>query len=174
MGITERVERMVVRVEAPSRSVSAEMRGRDDIVVRFAPGFYQRAGTHEMQAQLEQLGRLLWAAWMREYQRIVSDEHQQTYQETRPVSQLDYEFLEKRANLVAEGRSGDGRIHIAVLGMQQWKVRVAPDAMSTMGEDEFAAQVAVAARELIGDQRAKIRELKVTTYDPEFVADFKE
>jgi hypothetical protein len=46
--------------------------------------------------------------------------------------------------------------------------------MSAMGENEFAAQVAVAARELIGDQRAKIRELKVTTYDPEFVADFKE
>ncbi len=174
MGITERVERMVVRVEAPSHSVSAEMHGRNDIIVTFAPGFYHRADTHEMQTQLEQLGRLLWASWMREYHRILSDEHQQTYQESRPVSQTDFEFFEKRANLVAEGRSGDGRIEIAVRGMQEWKVRVARDAMATMREDEFAAQVAVAARGLISDQQDKIRELKVTTYDPEFVADFKE
>jgi hypothetical protein len=174
MGITERVERMAVRVEAPSRSVSAELRGRNDIIVSFAPGFYQRAGEHEMQAQLEQVGRLLWASWMREYQRIVSDEHGQTYEESRPLSHLDYEFIDKRANLVAEGRSGDGRIQISVRGMQDWKVRVAPGALSAMREDEFAAQVAVAAQGLIDDQRTKIRELKVTTYDPDFVADFKE
>ncbi len=174
MGITERVERMEVRVEAPSHSVSAVLRGRNDVIVTFAPGFYQRADAHEMQWQLEQLGKLLWARWMREYQRIVSDEHQQTYEETRPLSAIDYEFIDNRANLVAEGSSGDGRIHLAVRGMQEWKVRVAPDAIRTMREDEFAAQVAVAAQELIGDQRAKIRELKVTTYDPEFVADYKE
>jgi hypothetical protein len=173
MGITERVESILVRVEAPSRSVSAEMHGRNHVIVSFAPGFYYRADEHEMQWQLEQLAKLLWAAWMREYQRIISDEHQQTIQESRPVSQQDYEFFEKRSNLVAEGRSSDGRIHLAVRGMKDWKVRVAPDAMTTMREDEFASQVAVAARELIGDQRAKIRELKVTTYDPEFIADFK-
>jgi hypothetical protein len=174
MGITERVQSLVLRVQAPSGSVSAEMRGRNDVVVSFAPGFYYRADEHEMQWQLEQLAKLLWAAWMREYQRILSDEHQQTIQESRPVSQQDYEFFEKRSNLTADGRSSDGRIHVAVRGMQEWTVQVAPDAMSTLREDEFLSQVAVAARELIGDQRAKIRELKVTTYDPAFVADFKE
>jgi hypothetical protein len=34
--------------------------------------------------------------------------------------------------------------------------------------------VAVAARELIADQLAKIRELKLAIYDPEFLAQFKE
>jgi hypothetical protein len=173
MGITERVDGMVVLVETPSGSVSARMRGRDDIKVMFAPGFLRRANINQVQIQLEQLGRLLSTAWMREYQRIVSDEHQQTYEESRPINALDYEFLARRAGLIAQGRSDDGRIDIAVRGMRQWRVRVAPSALSSMREDEFALQVAVAARELVSDQRAKIRELKVTTYHPDFVADFK-
>jgi hypothetical protein len=172
MGITERVDRMVVRVETPSRSVWAQMHGRSDIVIRFAPGFFRRAKARELQTQLEQLGRLLWAAWMREYHAIVSAEHHQIYQEKRPVAERDVEFVRKRANLIAHGRSSDGRIRVAVRGMREWKVWVATEAKS-ISEAEFTKQAAIAARALIDDQRMKIRELKVTTFDPRFVADFQ-
>lgn len=174
MGITERVEQMIVRVEAPSRSVSAQMHGRNDVSVSFAPGFYHRAAEHEMEAQLGQVGKLLWAARTREYNRIISDEHQQTIEESRPISQRDVEFYSKRDSLVAHGSSSDGLVQLSVRGMRDWKVKVEPDALRRLREDEFAAQVAVAARELIADQQAKIRELKVSIYDPEFLAQFKE
>jgi hypothetical protein len=174
MGITERVEQMTVRVQAPSRSVSAQIRGRHDVSVSFAPGFYHRADEHEMETQLAQVGKLLWAARTREYNRIISDEHQQTIEDSRPTSQRDFEFYDKRENLVAEGASADDRVRLSVRGMRDWTVAVAPGALRQLPEEEFAAQVAVAARELIADQVAKIRELKVAIYDPEFLAQFKE
>jgi hypothetical protein len=163
---------MVVRVQAPSGSLSAEIRGRNDVSVAFAPGFYYRADEHEMEHQLASVAKLLWAARTREYNRIISDEHEQTIEDTRPVSERDYEFYEKRDSLLAEGQSTDGRVYLSVRGMREWKVKVASGAMHQLREDEFTAQVASAARELIADQIAKIRELKVSIFDPEFLEEF--
>src|SRR5262245_11349524 len=74
MGITERVERMVVRVSSPSGSVSAQIHGRNDVQIFFALGYYQRAEEHDLESQLTQVARLLWAARMREYNAIITDE----------------------------------------------------------------------------------------------------
>ena len=166
MGITERVERMLVRVQSPSGSVSAELHGNDDVRVWFAPGFYQRADRHEMQTQLEQAARLLWAARVTEYQRILSDEYEQPMAERSPVGRLDTEFSQRREALVAQGESDDGHIAITVRGMRDWRVELTADALRALREDEFTAGVVFAARKLIADQLAKILQLRVSTYDP--------
>ena len=166
MGIAERVERMLVRVETPSRNVSAELLGRDDLRISFAPGFYQRADRVEMQAQLAQVARLLWAAWSRHYDLILSDEYGGLIEKRRPESERDVTFDEQRDQLIAHGSSPDGRILVDVRGMRDWKVSVAADAMRVLRESEFGAGVAAAARELVADQQLKILQLKVHVYDP--------
>jgi hypothetical protein len=175
MGITERVESMVVRVSSPSGSVSAQLQGRNDVQVFFAPGYYHRTDQHDLESQLTQVAKLLWAARMREYQYIILDEYrEQAVLEAKPVSRQDFEFYERRDALVAEGQAASGRIQLSVRGMRDWKVRISADVLRDMREDEFAGALGVAARELIGDQLDKVRELKVQTYDPDFVRDYKE
>jgi hypothetical protein len=70
-----------------------------------------------------------------------------------------------RDNLIAEGKSADSRIHIAVKGMRHWTVRIADGTVRTLTEEQFASGVREAARELINDQFAKVQELKQKIYD---------
>lgn len=172
MAITERVERMLVGVQTPSGRVTAQLHGSHDVRVWFAPGFYQRADRHEMQTQLEQAARLLWAARVTEYQRILSDEYEQPMAQRSPVGRLDTEFGQRREALVAQGESDDGHIAITVKGMRDWRVELTADALRALREDEFTAAVALAASKLIADQLTKIVQLRVRTYDPRLTQRF--
>lgn len=175
MGITQRVDQMMVRVSSPGGSIFAEIHGRDEVRLSFAPGYYYRVDKPDMETQLSTVGRLLWVARMREYYRIISDQTGQTITgDVRAESFLDTQFYEQRARLVAEGRSTDGRIHIQVRGLTTWTVRITDGTLNDLSPEEFAASAASAAAELIHDQHAKVRELRVQTYTPELVSDFVE
>jgi hypothetical protein len=169
MGVSERVEAVVVRATTPGGSVTATMRGMDGVEVSFAPGFYQRVGVHEMEAQLAQVARVLWANRMREYRVILDDEFQGNLEiDAPPADRRDERFYEERDNLVAEGVSPDGRVRVTVRGMRDWTVHIAPGSLDELREEELTRAVAQAAQALIRDQLDKIRDLKISIYADEF------
>jgi hypothetical protein len=173
MSITERVDSMVVRASAPDGRVSAELHGRTGVRVDLAPGYFYRADEADLESSLTQLAKLMFAGRMREYYAIISDEIRQTVvPDERAISALDTRFYEERDNLVAEGRGAGGRILLQVRGMKTWIVHIARGTLRELTEDEFTSGVADAAAELILDQQAKVRELKVRTYAPEFIDDY--
>lgn len=175
MGITERVANMSVRVSSPNGGIFARLDGRESVQLSFAPGYYERASDHDLESQLTQVARLLWTARMRAYNTIIADEyHESIIIDPTPQSQLDREFYDQRDNLLATGRSSDGRIEVTVRGMRDWKVRITPGTSRELSEDAFASAAATAASQLISDQRDKVRELKIEIFAPEFVADYKE
>jgi hypothetical protein len=175
MGITERVANMTVRVSSPNGGIFARLDGRESVQLSFAPGYYERAAEHDLESQLTQVARLLWTSRMRAYNAIIADEYQESLIiDPKPQSQLDREFYDQRDNLLAVGRSADGRIEVSVRGMRDWKVRLAPGTAGVLSEEDFARAAATAATQLISDQRDKVRELKIEIFAPEFVADFKE
>jgi DNA-binding protein YbaB len=166
MGISERVDSMVVRATSPNGSVTATVRGMDSIEVTFMPGFYQEAGTHQMETQLAQVAKVLWANRMREYRAIVDDESNGSLVvKTEPADRRDEQFFEQRENLVAEGSSSDGRVRVTVRGMVDWTVHISPGTLQELREYELATAVGEAAQALIRDQTNKMLELKLSIYE---------
>ncbi|GIG91435.1 hypothetical protein [Plantactinospora endophytica] len=166
MGVlAERLDDMRVRVSAPGGRIVAELRGRADVRLSFTPESYRYCDERELERQLEGLGKLLWAGRTREYYAAASEAFGATITGEPPaVSLRDQDFCSARDELVAQGRSSDGRIHLAVRGMRIWTVRVADGTVRSLTEEEFAARVSEAAGELIRDQFAKIRVLKHRVY----------
>jgi hypothetical protein len=166
MGVlADRLDNMRVRVQSPGGKIAAELRGRTDVRLSFSPESYRYFNEWDLERQLAALARLLWAARMREYYAAVSEAFGETITgESPPQTWRDQEYYSARDSIVAEGRSADGRIQLAVRGMTEWTVRIADGSLRTLTEDEFCARVGEAAAELISDQFAKIRELKNQIY----------
>jgi hypothetical protein len=80
------------------------------------------------------------------------------------VSARDRDYRTARDELIAEGRSADGRVHLAVRGMRGWTIRIADGTLRELDEEEFTGRVREAAAELIRDQLAKVRTLKARIY----------
>jgi hypothetical protein len=163
MGVlADRLDTMYLRVTAPARNIVAELRGRDDVQLSFTPESYRYLNEWELERQLAALGKLLWAAYIREYYAALSEAVGQTIEREGPaIGRRDLEFRAARDELVAEGRSADGLVQISTRGMQEWTVRIADGTLRTLTENEFAARVSEAAGQLINDQRTKIDVLQL-------------
>lgn len=163
----DRLDQMRVRATTPGGSISADLYGRNDVRVSFAPGYYQRVDKNDLEEHLASLARLLWVARMREYYAMLSEGF--GYQITggsRAISPIDVEYERQRESVLAEGRSADDAVHISVRGMKTWTVRTTDHAVSTLPEEEFAARIGEAAKALIRDHRQQIMDLKYQIYKP--------
>lgn len=164
-GLADRLDRMLVRVTSPDRSVTAELHGRTDVRLTFAPGVYDRSYQQDLEAQLETVAKLLWAARMKAYYAALSEVLELTITgETKPISPRDVDYYAARNELLAEGQSRDGHCHLSVHGMRHWTVRIASGTLDVLSEPEFGQAISEAADQLIRDQQTKIRELKQEFY----------
>ncbi|GIG91240.1 hypothetical protein [Plantactinospora endophytica] len=162
MRLGERIDMMVVTASTPDRSISAELFDRDQVVLRFEPGYYRRVDEHALENQLAALARILWAHRMREYYAILSDlADTQITGEPMPRNEAQVEFLERRDDITARGVSGDGRISISVTGMQQWKVHIQEGTLHRLPESGFTQAVREAVKQLLDDQMRQITVLKL-------------
>ena len=166
MGIiADRLDSMVVRAAAPGGSLSAELRGRSAVFIRFEPGTFQHYDERLLERHLAAVARQLWAGRTRAYYAAVNEATVLPINgELPPNTQRDVEYDDLRSRLVAEGCSADGTVSLSVRGMREWDVRVSPGATRQFSEREFAERVRAAAEELINDQYSKILELKQQIY----------
>lgn len=163
--LSDRLERMRVRVALPGDEIVGELRGRADVQITFAPGRYRRYREQDLEDKLASLAKLLWAGRVREYYAAVSDAFGETVTgEPSPSGVRDQAFVKARDELIAEGSSCDGRIRVTVQGMRRWQVRIANGTIRALDEDAFAERAREAAAALIEDQLAKVRVLKDQHY----------
>lgn len=167
MGVlADRLDSMRIRVASPNKMVVAELCHRTEVRLSFASGAYQRSYERGLEEQLAGLARVMWAARMKGYYQAVSEAFgEEVTGEPLPVGRRDQEYLQARDQLVAVGRSRDGRVQLAVRGMRTWTVRIADGSLRALSEDEFTASVGEAAGALIRDQFDKIRQLKLRVYE---------
>jgi hypothetical protein len=105
--------------------VTGELRDRTQVYLSFASGSYRSYDEATLEEQLIGLARRLWAGRMKEYYAAVSEAFGETVtKEAPPVGQRDIAFHKARDELVAEGRSADGRVYLQVRGMRSWTVRI--------------------------------------------------
>lgn len=166
MGVlADQLAAMRVSAVSPDSGVAAELRGRAEVSVRFAPGWYRRYDERGLETQLAGVARLLWAARMRAYYAAASAAFGQPVTREAPaVTNNDKLYYAARGELVARGRCSGGWLALAVRGMRVWTVRIADGALAAVSEEEFATGVGQASRELICDQFDQIRLLKAQIY----------
>lgn len=167
-ALSDRMESLNVRVSVRGGRIVGELRGRAEVRLSFEAESYPRYDERSLEADLVDLARLLWAGRTKRYYEALSEALGQTVtREDPPETPRDVAYDNAREQLVAEGSSTDGLVHLAVRGMREWTVRIADGILRKLDEETFAARVNEAAGELIRDQMAKIRQLKEQIYEPQ-------
>lgn len=166
MGVlSDRLDGLQVRASSPNGKVTAELNGRADVRVTFAPRAYVRYDEAGLASDLTKVAAQLMAARTRLYHEAVSEAFQMPLRrEPPPLSPRDREYDAARDDLLVEGRSSDGRIRITTRGLRSWRVRIAEGTLSRLTEQQFSAGVAEAACGLIEQQMSRIRGLKHHVY----------
>jgi hypothetical protein len=159
------LNQMRVRASVASGAITGELHDNDRVDLSFPAGCYERFVEPDLAAHLVSLARVMHAEYVRQYFRAVSEAFGQTVtKEPTAIGRQDRAYAEQRQDLVAEGRSADGRITVTVRGMHAWRVWIAPGTLRTLDERQFAACFGEAAQGLIRDQFASIRALKNHVY----------
>lgn len=169
MGVlADRLARMRIQASLAGGEISVEFSAERGVELSFAPGRYGLLDERELERHLAALARLLRVAQAREYYATVSEVFGQPITKEFPaLTPRDVAYDRARAELVAEGRSTDGRVCVAVQGMTTWTVRIADGTLRSLCEREFGEQVRQAGAELLRDQVAKIQALKAQIYGRE-------
>jgi hypothetical protein len=165
MRLGDALDRMRVRVSVAGDAIIGELHDNDRVDLSFAQGHYNSAAESTLEEHLVSLARVMHAEYVRQYFRAVSEAYGQTVTKEPPaIGRQDKEYAAQRRELVAEGRSVDGRITVTVRGMQSWRVRIAPGTLRALDERRFCERFGEAAHALIRDQFAGVRSLKNHVY----------
>ena len=160
-SLGQAVDAMHVSASTPNGQVTGEVTGWYDVRVTFAPGYPERVGEEELALQVQRLARLLFAARMAAYDRIV-EEH--LPQPVLPVTDQDRAYDADVARLESTGASADGSVHISGVAMALWAVRIRPGLVDGVGGDRVAQLVTEAANACVRDRVAGVRRLKNLHY----------
>ncbi len=159
--LADRLDRMRVRASTPGGDASAELCGRADLRLWFAPGYFRGAAARDLERALGVLARLLAAARAREVDAAIRAAGGDPRPRGRSTDPRDLAYHDGLDALVARGAAADGSVRLRVCGMRDWTVEVRP---GRLREAEFAARVAEAAAALIEDQLDQVRRLRHRVY----------
>jgi hypothetical protein len=149
-AMSEHLDTMVVEAATPGDTAFARLRGRSDVTVWFAPGYYRQSTDERVADKLAQLGKLLWVARMKEYYRFKSHQlGREIRGEGMPKTPAQVARREARDSIVAEGRSDDGAVSLSSVGLLDWSVTVPRGTVARVEEETFVASCAQAAERLI-------------------------
>lgn len=158
--LAERLDKIRVRVQAPGADIEAELRHRMEITLSFGESVYDFIDERALERTLSSLARLLYAGWQRQYQHAISD----TAINLDPEDQHDFNFRDECRAVESRGESGDGRVAISAVGMDQFVAHIQPGTVRELPEHEFTTKVAEAATRLVQHYRAQVAELQVRYY----------
>ena len=134
----------------PDGTTYGRVQGINKVEIWFTPGYYQYANDARIADKLEQLGRLLWTARMKEYYRYKSQKLNRMIRgESQPETPAQERRREARNNIVALGRSGDGLVELESIGLFRWSATIAPGTVPSVDEAEFTRACGEAAEHLV-------------------------
>jgi hypothetical protein len=155
------IEAMHVTATTPNGQAVGEATGWYDVRITFADGYPERVGETELGLQVQRLARLLFAARMSAYHRIV-EEH--LPQPVLPVTDQDRANDADLGRLESSGQSSDGAVRISGVAMTRWAVHIRPGLVDGVGGARVAELVTEAANAFVRDRVAGVRRLRNLHY----------
>lgn len=141
------------------------MKGQTSIGFRFLYDSYEvyyREGDPALLAHQLARGATLLALAYIKARRAVMDAHgfDRYTAVDPPISPRHREYLERGAELIADGESADGRIRVRTRAMQDFKVRLAPETFRTFNQTHFLVAANSAVVDLKTNYTQVLRELR--------------
>lgn len=158
--LAERLDNIRVRANAPGMDIEAELRNRSEFTLSFGASVYEFIDEDALERALASLARLLYVGWQRQYREAIAE----TALDIEPDDGHDFRFQEESRVIESCGESGDGRVALSAVGMDEFTARIKRGTVRELSEGEFAARTAEAATLLVEDYQAKMAELKVRYY----------
>ena len=154
-----------VSAASPSEKVFLTLTGTRAIQVRFAPGYYQRASTSDMEAQLSRAARLLFVERTRAMYAGLSAEAGERVEPGRDRLHRDARtYRERLDELTASGSSAGGEVTLISVGLGAFTVTIAPGTLDRLSEEQFIAAGQATTLAYIADFDAKLALLKYDVY----------
>ncbi|MFI5959792.1 hypothetical protein [Cryptosporangium sp. NPDC051539] len=160
--LSDRREALSARADSPDGRISAEIRGRSDLRIRFRASAYAAYSDRELAAQLGRLGTTVWARYHRDYTELTRS----YLGEPAPDrAAADGDFLDRAEHLTVTGRSPHGWVAVSSRALARWEVSVADGAVSTLPEDTFLSELLAAVTAALQEYQDRLILLTAATYD---------
>jgi hypothetical protein len=147
--LNERLAEVVTETSSPDGGVIVTVRGPDDVVFKFRDRAYRGYNETALAHQLEKLARMAYDRYTGEVNEVIDD-----YLGGDGVDDDAAELGQFRTQLertVFEAKSTRGAIAVATRAFVEWKVGVAPGALS-LPESDFVAELQSVAARLRAEQ----------------------
>lgn len=158
--LAERLDNIRVRTRAPGVDIEGELRNRAEITLEFGESVYEFIDERALEQALGALARLLHAGWQRQYREAINE----TDLDIDPNDRHDFNFQEEANSVEVSGESGDARVVLSTVGMQEFSAKIERGTVRKLREREFVARVTEAATVMIEEYRAQVDQLKVRYY----------
>jgi hypothetical protein len=165
-ALAELLNSRVFTVHSPDGQINATVSNRDRVELQFQPHAYRRYDEAALAHQLTRLAAAVWVESERRYRAAVGEATGESFREERLVrGSMRRRYYQDLAELEVEGWSSSGWVGIWTLGLLHWNVVIAPGAIRSLKENEFAAEAAEAARSLLASHSMQVHRLKDEHFD---------
>ncbi|MEI2712309.1 MAG: hypothetical protein V9G04_03190 [Nocardioides sp.] len=156
--VAEHMESTSISAQTPDGIAFATIRGDRDVTFSLVPGYYATADEARLADKVAKVAKLLWVARVKEFFRMQSElVGREIRTEPAPRSDVQREREAARNQIEATGRSSDGVINVASVGLLTWTVQITPGSLRGLSEQQFCADVKQAAEMLVSDHRQQLR-----------------
>ena len=153
---------MSVTASSPDGRLTALVRRRNEVEVRFAPGAYRSYRPEPLSRQLAQLASLTWIRYRRA--RLATlDDYLGGLVDDGDARPEDREYWDRLAAITVTGTSA--HLQVRSRALVSWEVEIADGALDGLSEHEFLAELHSAATTLLADYRARVILLTAEIYD---------
>jgi hypothetical protein len=161
--ISDHYDNLAIKVALPNEQVVGELHGRHRITIAVLPGHAERAGEHEMEAQLARLARLLFAHRASAFQRL-NKIYLGTGGVPREERPQDERFHRVYDEMAITGTSDDRSVRCTTVGLKQWAVDIRPGTIATQGSAGLARAATEAGNDLVRNALAAVKAARHDAY----------
>jgi hypothetical protein len=148
--LADRLAALAASVTSPDGNLHARSRGGDFADLAFGPGAYERYTERDLEHQLARTASLLYVAHDRGVQQAMEEAGlRRTTEPLRARDESQRRYLEAAQKISVEGSGSRGLVRFEIAGMASWRCRISDGALQQLTEQEFVAEVAGAARDLL-------------------------
>jgi hypothetical protein len=173
--LADRLAALTASVMSPDGNLQARSKGGELADLSIGPGAYERYTERDLEHQLARTATLLYVAHDRGVQQAMDDAG--LHRATEPLQARDESqrrFLEATQKIAVEGSGPRGLVRFEIAGMANWRCRIADGALGQLTEQEFIAEAAEAARDLLRRNQYEKAMLKTEFFGTRQASDVRE
>lgn len=167
--ITQELNGIEVTVTSPDGRIEGHMRGLRSVAFRFRfndyEDYYRRGDAAVLEHQLGRGATLLANAYIKARREVMKQHGFTPYTDWNPPETRRHrELLEKGAELVARGTSGNGEIRAKSRALREFKVKIEPAVLRTVDQAGFLRLANITMANLRQDYDRVLKELRHQLY----------